>query len=81
MWVDELFPEGVNDISFMSFFGVFVSARAFYSKTDTRMIDFDGFKSLLDDGLVVGRIGEYCEFTYIPTKEEVEAASKKIHHS
>ena len=81
MWVDELFPEGVNEISFMSFFGVFVSARAFYTKTDTRMIDFEAFKSLLGDGFVAGRVGEYCEYTWIPTQEEVEKASHTVHHT
>lgn len=58
--------------------GLFVAARAFKTKTETRFISFDDFKELLDSNFIPGRINEYCEKTYIPTAEEAEAASKKI---
>jgi hypothetical protein len=78
IFIDELYPEGTNDATFTSFLGNFVSARAFKSKTETRFISFDDFKELLDSKFIPGRFNEYAEKTYIPTKEEAEAASRKI---
>lgn len=62
-------------MSFMSFVGLFISARAFKTKSETRFIEFDDFKDLVSGAFVPGRFEEYCEKTYIPTAEEVEAAS------
>lgn len=62
----------------MSFLGLFVGARAFKTKTETRFISFDDFNDLLDSRLLPGRFKEYCEKTYIPTAEENESASKKL---
>lgn len=78
IFVDELFPEGTNECTFTAFLGLFVAARAFKTKTETRFIDLDQFKELLDSNMIPGRLGEYCEKTYIPTLEEAENASKKI---
>lgn len=62
----------------MSFLGLFVGARAFKTKTETRFISFDDFNELLDARLIPGRFKEYAEKTYIPTAEENENASKKL---
>lgn len=78
MFVDELYPPGTDQVSFMSFMGLFVSARAMKSKTETRFMDFDNFKELMTGKFLPGRLSEYCELSYIPTLEEVEVASKKL---
>lgn len=62
----------------MSFLGLFVGARAFKTKTETRFINFEDFNDLLDSGFLPGRFKEYSEKTYIPTAEEVENASHKL---
>jgi len=62
----------------MSFLGLFVGARAFKTKTETRFISFEDFNDLLDSGFLPGRFKEYSEKTYIPTAEEVENASHKL---
>ena len=62
----------------MSFLGLFVGARAFRTKSDTRFISFDDFTELLDSKMLPGRFGEYCDKTYIPTAEENEVASHKL---
>lgn len=63
----------------MKFVGLYSAIRIFKNKTATALIDFDAFKEIVESPFVAGRIGEYCEKTYIPTKEEVEAASKMVH--
>ena len=41
MWADLLFSdEKDSEVSMMDFVGLFISARLFHSKTDTRLIDF-----------------------------------------
>jgi len=78
MFIDELFPDGKSDATFMTFLGLFVGVRAFRSKTETRFISNDDFNELLESRLLPGRFGEYCDKTYIPTAEENENASKKL---
>ena len=80
MYLETIFVPGVNEVGLMEFIALFISARNFRKKTqnNSRFMNFIEFKEMIESKFTPGRLHDYIEHSYIPTKDEVAAASKKI---